>query len=97
MPFFVKTERFTNASIELSQAKRKSYLNQHKYWVQSLKKLGHNIYSGYLVNQQKEPGGGGLLIIEATNFEEAKLIIEKDPMIKNKLVTWQLQEWIPVA
>ena len=26
----------------------------------------------------------------------ARKIIEEDPMIKNELVTWKLQEWIPI-
>ena len=36
------------------------------------------------------PGGGGLLIFEAKDYLTAK-IIENDPMIKNNLVIWDLQ------
>ena len=56
-----------------------------------------NISSGYLINQNHEPGGGGMLIIEANCFEEAKNLITQDPMIKNQLVKWNLHEWIPVV
>ena len=43
------------------------------------------------------PGGGGLLILEAKDYLTAKKIIENDPMIKNDLVNWDLQEWIPIV
>ncbi len=97
MPIFIKNEKFTKAAKALSSETRKEYLNQHRSWVQSLKHSGRNIASGYLVSKKKKPGGGGLLVIEANTFEEAKIIIEKDPMIKNNLVTWEIQEWIPVS
>ena len=68
----------------------------HKEWVNSISKSGRHIYSGYLTNEKKIPGGGGLLIIEAKDYSTAKKIIEEDPMIKNKLVIWELQEWISI-
>ncbi len=97
MPFFIKTEQFNKNATCLSPEKRNVYLAQHKSWINALQLSGKKIKSGYLANKEKEPGGGGLLVIEANNFEEAKLIIEEDPMIKNNLVSWKLQEWIPVT
>lgn len=62
-----------------------------------LRNNGYNVASGYLINEKQNPGGGGLLIIESKNYQEAKNIIKKDPMILNHLVTWKLQEWVPVV
>ena len=68
----------------------------HKKWVISISESGHYIHSGYLINEKKLPGGGGLLILEAENYSTAKKIVENDPMIKHNLVIWDLQEWISI-
>ena len=96
MPIFVKTEKFKAKTLELSNKEKKAFLLMHKEWVNSLIKSGNYIYSGYLTNENKIPGGGGLLVLEAKNFLTAKKIVEEDPMIKNKLVEWKLEEWIPI-
>jgi len=96
MPIFVKTEKFKVKTLKLSYEERKVFLLMHKEWVNSLIKSGNYIYSGYLTNEKKSPGGGGLLVLEAKNFSTAKKIVEHDPMIKNKLVEWKLEEWIPI-
>ena len=96
MPWFIKTERFTSSTMNLSKEERKQYLDKHRSWVIGLKSSGTNISSGYLVDERKSPGGGGLLILEAKSFTEAKSLIEKDPVIIAGLVTWTLQEWVPV-
>ena len=66
-------------------------------WIKKLKKAGINIKSGFLVNEIKEPGAGGLLIIEVKTYAEALKIIKEDPMIKNKIVDWKLNEWIDIS
>ena len=96
MPIFIKTEKFKNKTLELSNSERKIFLLMHQEWVKTISKSGHCIHSGYLINEKKLPGGGGLLIIEAKDYLTARKIIEEDPMIKNELVTWELQEWIPI-
>ncbi len=96
MPFFIKTEKFTKETMSLKPKERKQYLNEHKDWVQKLRNSGENISSGYLINQKKQTGGGGLLILESKSFEQANRIILKDPMIKNDLVIWEINEWISV-
>ena len=96
MAIFIKTEKFKDKTLELSNSERKIFLLMHKEWVENISQSGHNIHSGYLINENKIPGGGGLLIIEAADYSTAKKIIEEDPMIKNQLVNWQLQEWIPI-
>ena len=97
MPIFIKTEKFKDKTLELSNIERKKFLLMHKEWIKNISQSGHYIHSGYLVNDKKIPGGGGLLIIEAKDYLTAKKIIEEDPMIKNELVNWELQEWIPIS
>ena len=96
MPIFIKTEKFKDKTLKLSNQERKKFLLMHKEWIKNISQSGHYVHSGYLVNDKKIPGGGGLLIIEAKDYLTAKKIIEEDPMIKNELVTWELQEWIPI-
>ena len=97
MPFFIKTEKFTDDTKKLSNEERKVFLLMHKNWVENLIQSGEFILSGYLIDEQQIPGGGGVLIIEAKNYLAAKNIILNDPMILNKLVKWDLHEWIPVV
>ena len=96
MPIFIKTERFKDNTLKLSNPERKKFLLMHKEWIKNISESGHYVHSVYLVNKKKMPGGGGLLIIEAKDYLTAKKIIEEDPMIKNELVNWELQEWIPI-
>ena len=63
-------------------------------WIKKLKKEGINIKSGFLVDELNRPGDGGLLILEMNNYKNALKIIKNDPMIKNDLVEWKLNEWI---
>ncbi len=97
MPLFIKTESFTKETINMLHAERSEYITSHKVWVETLINNGRNIFSGYLTNEEGKPGGGGLLILEASNFEEAKLLIMKDPMIKNNLVDWNINELVAVS
>ena len=96
MPIFIKTEKFKDKTLELSNNEKKTFLLMHKKWVKNISQSGHYIHSGYLVNEKNIPGGGGLLILEAKDYSTAKKIIEEDPMIKNKLVNWELHEWISI-
>ena len=96
MSLFIKTEKFNNKTLNLSKSEREKFLFLHKEWVKGITKSGHSIHSGYLINEKKMPGGGGLLILEAKDYLTAKKIIENDPMIKNELVHWDLQEWISI-
>ncbi len=97
MPWFIKTEEFTQQSLDLMPAQRHSYISKHRKWVISLKSSGHKVASGYLADENHSPGGGGLLVIQANTFEEAEIIVKEDPMITANLVNWKLQEWIPVS
>ena len=72
------------------------YKRQHIKWIENLKKKGINIKSGFLVDEFKQSGAGGLLILEIGTYKEALEIIKKDPMIKNNIVEWKLNEWINI-
>ena len=47
-----------------------------------------------MIDEFKRPGDGGLLILETNNYQNALEVIKNDPMIKNNLVEWKLNEWI---
>ena len=93
MPFFIKTEIIKKEYLINHDLKQK-IINKHIDWIKKLKKEGINIKSGFLVDEFKRPGAGGLLILEINNYQNALKIIKNDPMIKNKLVKWKLNEWI---
>ena len=96
MPIFIKTEKFKPKTLELTKSQRETFLLMHREWVKDTIRSGIYLFSGYLINDKKKPGGGGLLIFEAKDYLTAKKIIENDPMIKNNLVIWDLQEWISI-
>ena len=96
MPIFVKTEIIKKEFISDTKLKKK-FVDKHILWIKELKKAGVNVKSGFLVNQIKEPGDGGLLTIEVKTYEDALKIIREDPMIKNKIVDWKLSEWIDIS
>ena len=95
MPIFIKTEIIKKEYL-IQKDIRKKVINQHIQWIENLKRKGINIKSGFLVNRLKQPGAGGLLIIEIETYKDALEIIKNDPMIKNNIVEWQLNEWIDI-
>ena len=96
MPFFVKTETIKRNYFNEITFKSKT-IEEHKLWVKNLIDQGFYIKSGFLVDKDRVPGAGGFLIIECQSFEEAEKIIKDDPMIKNNMVNWQLNEWINIV
>jgi len=93
MPFFIKTEIIKKEYLINHDLKQK-IINEHIDWIKKLKKEGINIKSGFLVDELNRPGDGGLLILEMNNYKDALKIIKNDPMIKNNIVEWKLNEWI---
>ena len=49
------------------------------------------------MDKLRQPGAGGLLIIEIETYQDALEIIKNDPMIKNNIVEWKLNEWIDIT
>ena len=97
MPWFVKSETFTAAAAALPIEQRRPTLEAHRDWVSGEASAGRRLRSGFLVDANRRPGGGGLLMFEAESYAEALLWVQNDPMIRAGLVEWQLQEWIPVS
>jgi uncharacterized protein YciI len=97
VPWFIKHETFTAATVALPLDQRRPHLEAHRAWVEKESAAGRRIRSGFLVDEQRRPGGGGLLIFEAASYAEALEWVQQDPMIKADLVRWTLQEWIPVS
>ncbi len=96
MPIFIKTEIIKKEYL-IQKDIRKKVINEHIQWVENLKRKGINIKSGFLVNELKQPGDGGLLIIDIETYQDALEIMKKDPMIKNNIVEWKLNEWIDIT
>jgi len=89
MPWFIKRETF-----RLPHAQVVPHLAAHRIWVERLRQQGVRISSGYLVDGNGRPGGGGLLLLEATDHAAAEALIRQDPMLTSGSVDWSLQQWI---
>ena len=93
MSWFVKTETFCKPFPVV-----KPHLEAHRAWVQSLREQNgdtqQTIVSGYRVDAEDRPGGGGLMIFAAENYAAAEEFIRTDPLIANECVDWQLNKWI---
>ena len=97
MAWFIKTETFTAETAALTIEQRRPFLEAHRRWVVQEAAVGRRLRSGFLVDSDRRPGGGGLLIFEASSYADALNWVSQDPMIVAGLVVWQLQEWIPVT
>jgi uncharacterized protein YciI len=91
MPWFIKHETFRQP-----YAMMRPHLTAHRAWVAELRERGVRISSGYLVDGRDQPGGGGLLLLEAADFTSAEAVIRQDPMVRSGGVDWTLNRWIPV-
>ena len=96
MPIFIKTEIIKKEYL-IQKDIRKKVINEHIQWIGNLKRKGINIKSGFLVNELKKPGDGGLLILDIETYQDALEIVKQDPMIKNNIVEWKLNEWIDIT
>uniref|UniRef100_A0A7S4QFC4 N-acetyltransferase domain-containing protein n=1 Tax=Ditylum brightwellii TaxID=49249 RepID=A0A7S4QFC4_9STRA len=87
--WFCKTETFKKSYPEV-----KPHLDAHKDWVKHLRAKGHCITSGYRVDSQGKPGGGGLMFLSAKSYEDALDVVLQDPLVQNDCVDWELNGWI---
>ena len=97
MAWFIKTETLTDGFRSLPGPERAAHLQAHRDWVQAQRAAGVVIASGFLVDGQRRPGGGGLLVLQVASYAEAWALIAQDPLIACGWVDWQLHEWIPAA
>jgi uncharacterized protein YciI len=87
MAWYVKIEK---GIVEKSVFDR--YIDAHKNYVRKLIEKGHNAKTGYWGEF-----GGGMLLFEADSLEEAKEIVNRDPLIQNGCVSYELHEWVIVV
>jgi len=87
MPRYVKIERGI-----ISKDKFDAHVPAHVEYVHALQNVGRYAESGYWKGR-----GGGMLIFDATNLEEAQEIVDNDPLIKNGCVEYELHEWCRVV
>jgi len=92
MPWFVKQETFLRP-----YAAMKPHLEAHRAWVDQLRADGVVISSGYLVDGAGQPGGGGLLVLQAESYAAAEAMIANDPMLLSEGVDWRLEQWRPLV
>ena len=90
-PWFVKTETFKKT---LSFPQIRPHLEAHKVWVAELRAGGMSITSGYRVDADGRPGGGGLMLFAAADYSAAEQLVLDDPLIANDCVDWQLNQWV---
>lgn len=86
MPWFVKIEKGIVDKSTFDQ-----FVSAHKDYVQNLVARGHQAKTGYWRER-----GGGMMVFQAANLEEAKAIVAQDPLIQHGCVEYQLHEWCVV-
>jgi len=91
LSWFVKTESFVSSK---SFPEIKPHLEAHKVWVAGLRAEGVTVTSGYRVDAQGRPGGGGLMFFAAVDHEAAEAFVLQDPLVANGCVDWQVNGWI---
>jgi uncharacterized protein YciI len=87
MPWFVKIEIGIVEKPIFDQ-----HVAAHKAFVRELIKQGHQAKTGYWAEY-----GGGMLLFQASSLAEAKAIVERDPLIQNGCVTYEIHEWCIVV
>jgi len=87
MPWFVKIEK---GIVDKPTFDR--YVPAHVAFVKELISQGHQAKSGYWQER-----GGGMLLFWAESLEEAKAIVERDPLIEHGCVHYELHEWCVVV
>mmetsp|Transcript_13326 Transcript_13326/g.19960 ORF Transcript_13326/g.19960 Transcript_13326/m.19960 type:complete len:153 (+) Transcript_13326:1-459(+) len=93
MKWFVKTEQFCKPYPQV-----KPYLEAHREWVRSLREDNTEqqiVVSGYRVDENNKPGGGGLMIFAAKDHDAAVAFVNEDPLIQHECVEYKLNRWIP--
>lgn len=87
MPLFVKIER---GKVPKSEFDR--HVPAHLDFVKGLIAEGRKARSGYWSEK-----GGGMLLFEAADADEARAIVSRDPLVANGCVDYELHEWTLVA
>ena len=83
MRLFVKLERGIVAKEVFDR-----FVPAHKEYVLGLNARGRKASTGYWADL-----GGGMMLFEAANLEDARAVVALDPLVQNGCVSWELHEW----
>lgn len=64
----------------------------HLEYVRALGARGHRVTDGYWGEM-----GGGMMVFDAASMDEARALVEGDPLVREKCVEYELKEWRLVA
>jgi uncharacterized protein YciI len=87
MPWFVKIEKGVVEKATFDQ-----FVPAHRDYVRRLIQQGHQAKTGYWQDR-----GGGMMLFQAANLQEAEAIMAQDPLIQSGCVDYQLHEWCLVV
>ena len=86
-----------NLGLDAEAASKAEAMAQMTARLEQLRGQGQVLSSGYLVDGEGQPGGGGLLLLQAGDYSEAEALIQQDPMVLSGGVDWTLQQWRPAV
>jgi uncharacterized protein YciI len=87
MPWFVKIEKGIVPKTEFDR-----YVPAHRAYIKLLIEQGHQAQTGYWKER-----GGGMLLFTADSLAAAQAIVDRDPLVQNHCVTYDLHEWCIVS
>jgi uncharacterized protein YciI len=87
MPWFVKIEEGVVDKPTFDQ-----YVPAHVAYVKDLIHKGHHAKTGYWGQR-----GGGMLLFEADDMDQAQALIARDPLVINGCVHYKIYEWCVVV
>ena len=87
--WFCKTETFCKPFLEV-----KPFLEQHRAWVAEERLAGRAVTSGYRLDSEGRPGGGGLMLFKAEDYKAAEDFVARDPLVSSGCVNFQLNQWV---
>lgn len=87
MPWFVKIEAGIVNKTTFDQ-----FVPAHCEYVKDLVAQGYEAKTGYWRER-----GGGMLLFKADSLTEAQQIVDRDPLVKNGCVIYELHEWCVVV
>jgi uncharacterized protein YciI len=76
-------------TIVVDRAAYEPFLPAHRAYLQDLKARGALVLSGPFADRT-----GGMVLINAASREEAESIAEVDPLVANRVDTYELREWL---
>ncbi|MFN9618179.1 MAG: hypothetical protein ACK55X_00510, partial [Synechococcaceae cyanobacterium] len=91
MPWFIKHETFRQP-----YAAMRPHLEAHRQWVAQQRRQGVRISSGYLVDGQEQPGGGGQLLQDAPDPPSPEAQVRQAPNQPSRPVDRSQHRRIPV-